>query len=338
VAEYNQDLVSRGQEPFYAVYPKDALAISDAPLGFRPHNNQLDAGKRRIVTELQDYLLNDPEAQAKLLQLGRRPAAKSFGLNLTGADPAVFNADWGLQPIVTGQEVKSPSAAVIEAALDRYQTAFRRPAQAWFCLDGSGSMNGNNGWVGIKAAGHQLFDVEQAKANFLLTHPEDRTTVAIFNQGMAGGPWTVEGNDPAQLHGLAERIDEYRVDGGTDMYACLQRACRSSQSPSARTPTGRNWSRSQRTRRARSSSSPTWLRPCSRPRAGDKRDESQACSLVRADRGDCGVRRRFPGAGAGPAYPGYRHAGLWRHVLRRLLDDGQPIRCAGRIQSAQRGD
>jgi len=224
VAEYNQDLVGRGQEPFYAVYPKDALAISDAPLGFRPHENRFDADKRRIVNELQGYLLNDPEAQAKLLRLGRRPAAKSFGLSLTGADPAVFNADWGLQPVVTGQEVKPPAAAVIEAALDRYQTAFRRPAQVWFCLDGSGSMNGNNGWSGVQAAGHQLFDVEQARANFLLTHPEDRTTVAIFNQEIAGGPWTVDGNDPSQLHGLAEQIDGHRADGGTNMYACLKRA------------------------------------------------------------------------------------------------------------------
>jgi Ca-activated chloride channel family protein len=224
VAEYNQELVGRGQEPFYAVYPKDALAISDAPLGFHPKGNQLDADKRRIVKELQDYLLNDPDAQAKLLRLGRRPAAKSFGLNLTGADPAVFNADWGLRPVVTGQEAKPPAAAVIEAALDRYQTAFRRPAQAWFCLDGSGSMVENDGWAGVQAAGHQLFDVEQARANFLLTHPGDRTTVAIFNQDIAGGPWTVEGNDPSQLHGLAERIDGYRADGGTDMYACLKRA------------------------------------------------------------------------------------------------------------------
>jgi Ca-activated chloride channel homolog len=224
VAEYNQELVGRGQEPFYAVYPKDALAISDAPLGFRPHDNQFDVDKRRIVKELQDYLLNDPDAQAKLLRLGRRPAAKSFGLNLTGADPAVFNADWGLRPVVTGQEVKPPAAAVIAAALDRYQTAFRRPAQAWFCLDGSGSMVGNGGWTGVQAAGHQLFDVEQARASFLLTHPEDRTTVAIFNHMIAGGPWTVEGNDPGQLHGLAAQIDGYSADGGTNMYACLERA------------------------------------------------------------------------------------------------------------------
>lgn len=224
VAEYNQELVGRGEEPFYAVYPKDALAISDAPLGFRPHDNAFDADKRRVVNELQNYLLSDPEAQAKLLRLGRRPAAKSFGLNLTGADPAVFNADWGLQPVVTGQEVKPPAAAVIQMALDKYQTAFRRPAQAWFCLDGSGSMAGNNGWSGVQAAGHQLFDVEQARANFLLTHPEDRTTVAIFNDHLTEGPWTVEGNDPSQLHDLAGRIDGYSAKGGTDMYACLKAA------------------------------------------------------------------------------------------------------------------
>ncbi len=224
VAEYNQRLVAQGQEPFYAVYPKDALAISDAPLGFYSHNNDADVGKQQIVTELQNYLLEDDQAQSKLMQLGRRPAASSFGLNLTGADPAVFNADWGLQAVVKGQEVKSPAAPVIEAALSLYQTAFRRPTQGWFCLDSSGSMRDNNGWNGVKDAGHQLFDADQAQANFLQAHPQDHTTVATFNSDIVGGPWAVDGNDPVQLHNLAVQIDQFRAGGGTDMYACLKRA------------------------------------------------------------------------------------------------------------------
>src|SRR5262249_46281685 len=76
-----------------------------------------------------------------------------------------------------------------------------------------------------REAAHQIFDQDQAALNFLQTHPQDSTAVAIFNSDLTdGSPWTVEGNDPAALHGLTEKINGYRPGGGTNMYACLLRA------------------------------------------------------------------------------------------------------------------
>jgi Ca-activated chloride channel family protein len=227
VIEKNQELVKQGKEPLYAVYPKGSLAISDAPLGFLPHHDNADTAKHQIFQELQGYLLNDAQAQAQLLKVGRRPAT-SIGLTLDNPDLAVFNPQWGIQANLREQGIRYPSASVIQTALDRYQTHYRKPVDAYYCLDGSGSMGDNKGWDGIKDAAHQVFDSDQAALNFLQTHPKDRTTVAIFNSGLtAGSPWTVEGDNAGQLHGLTERIVAYRPGGGTNMYACLAQAASS---------------------------------------------------------------------------------------------------------------
>lgn len=225
VIEKNQELVKAGREPLYAVYPKGALAISDAPLGFLPHGNDSDQGKRQIVTELQNYLLTDAGAKAKLLSLGRRPAT-GVGLTMDNPDLSVFNPDWGILANLREQGITYPSAPVIQAALERYQTHYRKPVDAYYCLDGSGSMNENAGWAGVRDAAHQIFDADQAALNLLQTHPQDITTVTVFNSGIAAGPWRVAGNDPAQLHGLTEKVVGYSPKSGTNMYACLKEAVR----------------------------------------------------------------------------------------------------------------
>ncbi|MEV4624835.1 VWA domain-containing protein [Micromonospora sp. NPDC049523] len=224
VIERNQELVKAGREPLVVAYPRGSLAISDAPLGFLPHGNGDDAAKRQLFTELQAHVLSAPDAQAKLRGLGRRPAS-SIGLTLDNPDLSVFNPEWGIQATINEQGIQFPVATVIESALNRYQTSYRRPVAVHYCLDGSGSMQDNDGWTGVKQAAAQVFDAEQAARNFLQTHPQDVTTVTIFNGGITGGsPFTVSGNDPGQLHGLTEAITRYRPDGETNLYGCLLRA------------------------------------------------------------------------------------------------------------------
>jgi Ca-activated chloride channel family protein len=225
VIEKNQELIAAGKEPFYAVYPRGSLAISDSPLGFLPHHNGSDEAKRGIVDQLEDYLLNDAGARSKLLGLGRRPAS-SIGLTLDNPDLAVFNPDWGIQATVHEQGIQYPSTPVILAALDRYQTHYRKPVDAYYCLDGSGSMGDNDGWNGVKDAAHQLFDADQAAANLLQTASLDSTTVAIFNDELTAGPWHVDGDDAGKLHGFTQKINDYEPGGSTNMYACLAAAAR----------------------------------------------------------------------------------------------------------------
>ncbi|MBE3558509.1 MAG: VWA domain-containing protein [Ktedonobacteraceae bacterium] len=222
VIEKNQELIKQGHEPLYVVYPKDSLAIADAPMGFLPHNGSMNAQKEQTFQKLQQYLLSS-EGQQKVMHIGRRPAT-SIGLSLTNPDLSVFNPDWGIKANLSQQPITYPAADVIEAALGRYQTAYRQPVHAIYCLDGSGSMAGNNGWNELDSASQLVFDQAKAKQYYLQTHPEDLTSVMIFNGDVAAGPWTVQGDNATQLLGLYNNIHNFQPGDGTNMYSCLLRA------------------------------------------------------------------------------------------------------------------
>lgn len=223
VIEKNLELVKQGKEPLYVVYPRGAMAISDAPFGFADHGQQEVAAKKEIFSKLQAYLLDDAGARDKLLALGRRPAG-GVGLSLQNPDTHVFNPEWGIRATLREQGVTYPAAPVIESALDMYHTRFRKPVHIYYCLDGSGSMTDNGGWDGVKNAANALFDPVQARRNLLQTAPEDVTDVAVFNGSISGGPWSVTGNADGDLLGLRDRVVGHRPGGGTNMYSCLSRA------------------------------------------------------------------------------------------------------------------
>jgi Ca-activated chloride channel family protein len=217
VIEKNRELVAAGKEPLYAVYPKGSLAISDAPLGFLPHGD--NPGKEATFKKLQDYLLTDA-AQQKLQGIGRRPIT-SIGLSLPNAPKDVFNPDWGIQATLREQPIVYPAVAVIQAALNNYQTKYRTPADVVYCIDGSGSMGDNDGWKGVLQAAGLLFDPAQSAQVLLQVNPADRTTVLIFADKVKAGPWTVDGNDPAKLLDLKKKIEGQGPGGGTGIYRCL---------------------------------------------------------------------------------------------------------------------
>jgi Ca-activated chloride channel family protein len=220
VIEYNQKLVASGKQPLYAVYPKGSLAIADSPLGFYPHGD--NANKKANFLKLEQFLLSD-KTQAKLLEYGRRPV-KSIGLTLTNPPLDVFNPAWGIQTDIKEQSITFPSSNVIEEALSSYQTTLRRPADTVYCIDGSGSMSSNGGWDGVDKASGVLFDPKQSQQYLVQLNPADKTTVLIFNDGIKGGPWTVDGNNSKDLSDLKKKIDDQGPGGGTGIYNCLKQA------------------------------------------------------------------------------------------------------------------
>ena len=220
VIEKNLELTRAGQEPFHVIYPRGALGISDAPLGFVDHGQPGADAKYQIFTELKSYLTSDPDAQARLLAMGRRPAA-GIGLSIADPDTRVFNPDWGIQATIREQGITFPQADVIARALDGYHGQLRRPVSVYYCRDGSGSMKGNEGWAGVQQAATALFDPAESARNLLQTAAGDTTTVAVFNSGRAAGPWTVEGNADAELTRLKDQVQRHRPGGGTNMYGCL---------------------------------------------------------------------------------------------------------------------
>jgi Ca-activated chloride channel family protein len=223
VIEQNQDRVAKGLEPMTVVYPQGSLAFADSPLGFLPHGD--NAEKKANFEKLQSYLLS-PEAQQALLKIGRRPV-NSTGLLMPNVPKDildnVFRADWGILTDRQEQPIRFPSASVIESALYNYNTLYRQPGNFVYCLDGSGSMEGD-GWNGIKKAADVLFDPDVARKYMLLAHPRDSTTVFIFDDDIKGGPWTVNGNKKEDLLDLRKKITDSSPGGGTNLRGCLSHA------------------------------------------------------------------------------------------------------------------
>jgi len=221
IIEANQELIQRGQEPLYAIYPVDGLAIADSPLAFVERNLE---GKEEIFLELQEYLLTEP-IQRELLAAGRRTS--SLGIQLSDADRDVFRPEWGIDVDRVIQPIRFPNAEVIQEALELYQTAFRRPSCTAYVLDYSGSMSGR-GETELKAAMRTLLDQNLASNYLLQGHPQDVSVVVLFNDLVINfndlESFTVSGNNPESLRDLYLQIEAQQTGGGTNIFGATRTA------------------------------------------------------------------------------------------------------------------
>jgi Ca-activated chloride channel family protein len=213
VIETNQALVAEGEEPLYLIYPANGLSVSDSPLGFINHG---DPDKEAAFLALQAYLLS-PEAQGELSALGRR--AGLIGLDAAGADPAVWNPDWGVDLARDIAPVPTPASDVIAKALTLYQTELRKPSLTVWVLDVSGSMNGAP-LEQLKQAMRLLLDPDAAALNLLQPSSRDVTVILPFNHE-ALEPTIVVGGTAADLAAALVRVEGLVADGGTDVYLAV---------------------------------------------------------------------------------------------------------------------
>ena len=215
VIETNQALVAQGKEPLIVIYPADGLAIADSPLGYVDQN---DPAKAAVFKKLQEYLLSDT-VQQEILKQGRRIGP--VGVELKGADPTLFNPSWGINLNRFLSPIKYPKAEVIREALDLYQTSFRKPSYTVYCLDFSGSMQGERE-EGLKTAMQNILEQDRAKKSLLQATAKDVTVVITFSDHILN-EWKVEGNDPARMSELRANIQASSPNGGTDIYTPIMR-------------------------------------------------------------------------------------------------------------------
>ena len=215
IIDTNKELVARGEEPLYVIYPQDGLGIADSPLGYIDNGNK---EKEEIFLKLQDYLISD-EVKPKLLELGRRTA---FAINFENNNPETFNSDWGIDTKKVLNVMKMPTADVIQKALNMYQTELRKPSLTVYCLDYSGSMAGN-GVTSLRSAMSMLLDQQKAKSYMLQASTKDVTIVIPFDNNVLD-IWKAEGNDETTLLELQSKIDSLDPQGGTDIYKPLIKA------------------------------------------------------------------------------------------------------------------
>lgn len=211
IIEANRELISRGEEPLYAVYPVDGMTIADSPLAYVDKG---DAAKEQLFQALQEHLLS-AEVQAEIGSTGRRTGL--LGLGTGNLDPTIFRQEWGIDPERVISPIPVPGETVVRQALDLYQTALRKPSLTVYVLDFSGSMKGQ-GEQQLKQAMATLLDQDVARKYFLQPSQDDVHMVIPFD-GKPRGMWVRKGNDPAELGGLLAEIRRTDAGGGTNIYA-----------------------------------------------------------------------------------------------------------------------
>ena len=206
--ELNQELVKKGKEPLYLIYPKDGVAINDMPFAYI-NNDSNDTKKKSEFLKLQSYLRSD-DAIKVMESYGYR---SWYGGTNDKADKKVFNPDWGIDTTKYLKDMKYPSKAVITKAIKLYIETLRKPTHVVFCLDISGSMYGN-GLKELKEAMNYILDEEQAGKDNLQFSKGDRITVITFDHEIH----QILNASGSDTKGLINDINRLEALGGTNIY------------------------------------------------------------------------------------------------------------------------
>lgn len=206
IININNQLIAKGKEPLYAIYPIDGVSISDCPFAYIDNK---DSSKKEIFKDLQSYILSD-EGQKLLQAKGRR--TWYGGIN-TNVDKNVFNPDWGIDTTKYISPIKYPSATVIKTALNVYQTELRKPVHVVFCLDYSGSMSSSGNEQLVSAMDYIL--TEKAAEDFIQFSNKDKIDVIPFGTKVMATWSTNNGSDTSAL---LEKIKKQEPTGTTALY------------------------------------------------------------------------------------------------------------------------
>lgn len=206
IININNQLIAKGKEPLYAIYPIDGVSISDCPFAYIDNK---DSSKKEIFKDLQSYILSD-EGQKLLQAKGRR--TWYGGIN-TNVDKNVFNPDWGIDTTKYISPIKYPSATVIKTALNVYQTELRKPVHVVFCLDYSGSMSSSGNEQLVSAMDYIL--TEKAAEDFIQFSDKDKIDVIPFGTKVMATWSTNNGSDTSAL---LEKIKKQEPTGTTALY------------------------------------------------------------------------------------------------------------------------
>lgn len=206
IININKKLEAQGKEILYAIYPVDGVSISDSPFAYI--NNGLEH-KEEIFLSLQNYILSD-EGQSLLQQKGRRTWYGGINLNV---DKNIFNPNWGIDTTKYITPIKYPSTTVIKKALNLYQNELRKPTHIVFCLDFSGSMEGE-GYEQLKKAMSYIL-TEEAENDLLQFAQKDKIDIVVFNSNAYVADSTENGKETTNLLNTINKLNPH---GATALY------------------------------------------------------------------------------------------------------------------------
>lgn len=206
IININKQLEAEGKETLYVLYPVDGVSISDSPLAYIDNG---DENKKEEFLKLQSYILSN-DGQKELAQTGRRTW---YGGVSTNVDKTIFNPEWGIDTTRYIVPIKFPNTEIIQKSLALYQSEFRKPIHAIFCLDYSGSMSGD-GYTQLKDAMSYIL-TDKAKKDLLQFTEKDKITVIPFSTNVINTWQTENGADTKEL---LNNILGLRPTGSTNIY------------------------------------------------------------------------------------------------------------------------
>ena len=206
----NKKLREKNKEELYLIYPIDGVPINDSTLAFIDHYEQ--PKKKENYLKLQKYL-RSKDGQEKLKSLGRRTWYGGVSMN---EDNSIFNKETGIhtERYLTG--TRFPSKKVITNAINLYIEELRKPSHTVFCLDYSGSMDGDGNRQLVESMNY-ILDSEQASSSKLQFSKSDKITVIPFSGKNKDIISTTNGKDTAKM---IESIKSLYPSGGTALYDC----------------------------------------------------------------------------------------------------------------------
>ena len=208
--ELNKELVKKGKEPLYLLYPVDGVSVNDMPFAYI-NNDSNDVVTKNRFSKLQSYLRSD-KAIKKMESLGYR---SWYGGVKSDTDKKIFNPEWGIDTSKYLKDMKYPSKKVMTEAINLYIEKFRKPTHVVFCLDVSGSMYGD-GLRELKDAMRYILDFESASKDKLQFSDNDKISVITFNHEVSKIYDTKLGNETNEV---IENINELEANGGTNIYS-----------------------------------------------------------------------------------------------------------------------
>ena len=207
--EINKELVKKGKEPLYLIYPKDGVAINDMPFAYINNDSNDTVTKERFKL-LQAYLRSD-----EVINTMEKEGYRSwYGGTKDNVDKNTFNPDWGIDTTKYLKDMKYPSKAVITKAINLYIEALRKPTHVVFCLDVSGSMYGD-GLDELQDAMNYILDYETASKDNLQFSDKDKITIITFNGKTKDVYDTKYGNETKEV---IEDINKLEAGGSTNIY------------------------------------------------------------------------------------------------------------------------
>ena len=208
--ELNKELVKKGKEPLYLIYPVDGVAINDMPFAYI-NNDVNDTKNKEKFSILQSYLRSD-DAIKLMEEYGYR---SWYGGTNKDVDKKIFNPDWGVDTSKYLKDMKYPSKKVITKAISLYIDALRKPTHVVFCLDVSGSMYGD-GLNELKAAMNYILDYDTASKDNLQFSDKDKITVITFDSDVKKVYDTKYGNETSDV---IKNVNDLEAYGGTNIYS-----------------------------------------------------------------------------------------------------------------------